>query len=332
MALIDITPVMTSNNAPSPYIVGASSIYSDTFPAWKAFSGTTIDSNDAWLASGTTGAIILDFGVETSIKAFGIVGRSETSGYSTTAPKTFVLYGSNTSSTNGFEVLYKGTNEILWNSTESRMFRLDNTYSYRYYKLTIIENNGHAQATGLGLLKFYQDDGVTPTINSTYQTQRRALPYGTRARLESLTYELPNMLAVENDGDNEGTLRVTNHAGKFKVAKAGQKVRKLWNGVATTTTALTLEDMIENYSSIVLVANYSTGSGVIEGKTTQTYPVAESEFYDNEFLITLSLYSSSSAKAPYIYFKMKGNELTITAIGAGGFTQSPRLISVYGIY
>lgn len=336
MALIDITPVMTSNNTPTPYVVGTSTVFNSSFEGYKLFNNTLIDTNDGWLASGVSGAMAFDFGVPTQIRAFSLTARMEnssttTTGYSTVAPKSFALYGSNSSMTTGFELLYSGDNEIYWNSKESRMFKLKETYSYRYYKLIIISNNGHASSCGLGLFKFYQDDGTTPVIENRNNSMRYCLPHGSKLRLDNLTSDLTYMLATESDGDNEGTLRIVDNSGKFIVPKAGQKLRKLWSGVATTVQTLTLDDMIENYSSIVLVANYATGTGAIEGKTTISYPVAEAEYYDSEFILTLSLYSGSTAKVPYIYFKMKNNQLTITSIGTGGY-QLPRLISVYGIY
>lgn len=334
MALINITPVMTSNNTPTPYIVTTSSNQTG-YEGYKAFNNQNELHTDAWATGNNlaTGWIQLDFSALTKINAFSIYARNwDTSlnGDATECPKEFILYGSNDG---GFyEQIKQVTNQIQWSKKEGRLYNLDFPVNYRYYKIQIISNNGKSTFTAIGEIKFYQDDGTTPVIENRKNSLKYTLPFGSKLRLDNLTSDLNYMLATENDGDNFGTLRVVNEAGKFEMAKAGQKIRKLWGGVATTVSTLILDDTIENYSSIILVANYSTGSGVIEGKTAQSYPVIESSGGANEFLITLSLYSGSTAKAPYIYFKMEGNQLNITAIGTGGFSQLPRLVSIYGVY
>lgn len=339
MALIDITPVMTSNNAPVPYVVSSSTFFTGQEP-YKAFDGVDNIANNAWVTSSgnTTGWIKLDLSMEMKCNAFSITSRS-TGGISgtppvhvgtTETPKSFKLYGSDDDLS--YDLILSLENEVLWTPQETRLYNFPFEVTYRYYKIIISANNGYSSYLGIGEIKFYQDDGTTPVIENRNNSLRYTLPYGSKLRLDNLTSDLSYMLATENDGDNFGTLRVVGENGNFEMAMAGQKIRKLWGGVATTVSTLTLEDIIENYSSIVLVANYATGSGVIEGKTTQTYPVIESTGYANEFLITLSLYSGSTAKAPYIYFKMEGNQLNITAIGTGGFSQLPRLVSIYGVY
>lgn len=326
MALINITPVMTSNNTPTPYVVSASN---EVNPAWKAFDGTLTDSTDSWRSSVSTAWLKLDFGSVKKIDAISVTAINFTE--ASTAPKNFTVYGSNDNIS--FEQILVITDEVLWSGSEERLFLFPTSVSYRYFKTNFIGNNSTTHTNlQVGLLKFYQDDGTTPVVENRNNSLRYTLPYGSKLRLDNLTSDLSYMLATENDGDNFGTLRVVNEAGKFEIAKSGQKIRKLWGGVVTTVSTLTLEDNIENYSSIVLVANYATGSGVIEGKTAQSYPVVESSGSANEFLITLSLYSDSTAKAPYIYFKMEGNQLNITAIGTGGFSQLPRLVSIYGVY
>ena len=332
MALINITPLMTSNTTPSPYVVSASSVYGSVSQPWKAFDNLMTSEATSWLTAigNVTGWIKIDFSIETRINAFS-VGNCVSS-ISNQFPKSIILYGSNDDLY--YDYIKKIDSQILWDNikTETRLYNLDFSVTYRYYKIMIVENNGNPSYSAIGEIKFWQDDGITPTESSKTVSRRYTLPFGSKLRLDNLTSDLSYMLATENDGDNFGTLRVVNEAGKFEIAKSGQKIRKLWGGVVTTVSTLTLEDNIENYSSIVLVANYATGSGVIEGKTAQSYPVVESSGSANEFLITLSLYSDSTAKAPYIYFKMEGNQLNITAIGTGGFSQLPRLVSIYGVY
>jgi len=41
----DLAPIMTSDNAPAPYVASASSTYSGTYPAWRAFDGIPESNN-----------------------------------------------------------------------------------------------------------------------------------------------------------------------------------------------------------------------------------------------------------------------------------------------
>lgn len=327
MALIDITPVMASNTTPTPYVAGASSIYNSTFQAYKAFNGTVTDSNDCWLANGTTGAIVLDFGAIVSIKAFEIVGRYETSGYSTTAPKTFSLYGSNISTSTGFEEIYNGNNQILWNSTESRLFQLENSYSFRYFKLVIAENNGHVQASGVGLLKFYKDDGTTPVIENRNNSLIYTLPFGSKLRLDNLASDLTYMLATENDSNNFGTLRIVGEDGKFDLAKAGIKTELLWTGKAITPkTTYTLGDTLTKYKAIIIVASmYSVTANRNSISQMRTVPEILGGTL-NDILIQID-----STKYIGINFTRDGSSFTIfDSTLSTGYTGG--ITSIYGIH
>lgn len=329
MALINITPTMTSNTTPSPYVVSASSQYSEIYAPWKAFDGKTGYENTWGTISNTPyGWIKIDFGIEKRIDAFSVTSRNYTD--QADAPKTMILYGSNDDS--NYSQILEVNNQILWSSVERRLFNLPNPVSYRYYRLNCIQNNGKSNYVVIGEITLYQDDGVTPVENNKTVSRRYTLPYGSKLRLDNLTSDLNYMLATECDGNNEGTLRLVNHAGKLIVPKAGQKIRKLWGGVATSISTLILEDNVENYSSIMLIVNYPTTSGSAEGKTAKVYPMLESEYVESEFLFNLSVTAGSNvARNPYMYFKVKGNLLNITSIGDGGW-RLPRLISVYGIY
>lgn len=336
MALVNVTPIMTSNTTPSPYVVSASSSQSNR-DAYRAFDGIKNNVANGWATNSTTsGWIKLDFGSPIKCSAISITSRSTNGEPSpipafigtTEAPKNFKIYGSNDDMS--YDLVLSLENEVLWTPEETRLYNFETSVTYRYYKLMISSNNGYVYVA-IGELEFWQDDGSTPVISDNNNSLRYTLPFGSKLRLDNITSDLTYMLATENDGDNFGTLRVVGEDGKFEMAKAGQKMRKLWGGVATTVQTLTLDDRIENYSNIVLVVNYATSSGSVEGKTAISYPVSESEYHDSEFLITLSLYSGGTARVPYIYFKMKDNELMITSIGTGGY-QLPRLISIYGIY
>jgi len=140
--LTDITPVMTSNTTPVPYIVSASSNSSDRLP-WMAFNnvsaGSSLD-NVVWSTSSTTsfGWIKLDFGKNQKVSHFSMSSHSTVSADG--LPKEFVIAGSNNNST--FTEIKRFKESTMWNKNEKRTFSLDGTYNYRYYRLEILDNFG----------------------------------------------------------------------------------------------------------------------------------------------------------------------------------------------
>ena len=148
MEYVDITPKMTSNNTPTPYVISADSEHGSQ-QAWKAFNGTAANGDDAWASQNAASWLKVDFGCETFIGKFALTAVTGGSSYD---PKDFILYGSNNDV--DYDQLYKTTNQTNWGGTETREYKLNTAAKYRYYKLEISANNG-APYTALGLLKFY---------------------------------------------------------------------------------------------------------------------------------------------------------------------------------
>jgi hypothetical protein len=146
---IDITPIMTGNNSPSPYVTSASSINADQQP-YKTFNGKADSPSDCWAASTVQSWLKIDFGKGVSVSKFAVTGIHTNTQYN---PKDFILYGSNDDVT--YVPLYEATNQINWTSKEYREYSLGKTVHYRYFKFDISNNNGAAYSA-LSLLHFYQ--------------------------------------------------------------------------------------------------------------------------------------------------------------------------------
>jgi hypothetical protein len=233
MALINITPIMTSNTTPTPYVLSASSV-NGTYYIWKGFNATAVDSNDCWLTNGTTGYVIMDFSVVTTIDAISIMSRNDVAmTYQDTAPKSFALYGSNDNAT--YDLIKSFSNEIYWLATENRLFKLDKQVSYRYYKLILSSNNGHATATGFSSLKFWKDDGTTPTVTISKASTNYCLPRSsTLAIKQKQNDSREGLLGYANDDGNYGDLYLVNKIGKSQMPAARIKMDTLFDGAATT--------------------------------------------------------------------------------------------------
>ena len=134
----DVTPIMTSNNTPSPYVVSSSSVYNNSYYPYKAFDGR-IDTNS--IVVGSTGQWVkIDFGEKILSNYVLIKIKSSTYG--------FELYGSNDDN------VY----DLLINNEYNKLQQISGFYnigksSYRYYKIIYKQNNGES-GTALSNLRF----------------------------------------------------------------------------------------------------------------------------------------------------------------------------------
>lgn len=150
----NITPIMTSNITPAPYVVSASSSYdTSTYQPWKAFDASV---GSAWATQNNiiNGHITLDFSKDTVINAFSITCRTM-GGDNISVPKNFTLQGSKDGSY--FEDIKSITNETGWVPGGTKSYNLENNVSYRYYRINIAENNGQSLYSAIGELRFYNN-------------------------------------------------------------------------------------------------------------------------------------------------------------------------------
>lgn len=152
---------MTSNTAPSPFVISASSEFGG-FPAWKAFEGGA-GSGTYWL--GTTAGmdwLQLDTGAGSSVVLGRYDVRVNTIPEAARAPKNWTMQGSNNGST--WDTLDTQTNQTAWTSGQTRSFTPSvMTTAYRYFRLSITANNGDATYTQVAELYLY----VAPPVGQT---------------------------------------------------------------------------------------------------------------------------------------------------------------------
>lgn len=143
---------MTSDTSPSPLVSSASSIWSSTFQAWKAFNGTNIDSNDCWVTVGGSiaGWIQLDFGSPKYCNQIKLTSRSGST--ANACPKDFTISASNDGV--NFDVITNITGQTKWTLSETRIITFKNVRKYRIYRLTVISNDGYSSYSAIGELQF----------------------------------------------------------------------------------------------------------------------------------------------------------------------------------
>jgi hypothetical protein len=150
-----IVPVMTADNAPSPYVASASSTYSGSYPAYAAFDG---NAATRWATpSGThTGWLKIDIGTAKAITGYRILS------YSSQSPTDWTVQGSNNDST--WTTLDTRTGQ---QPTTLTTFSFTNSTAYRYYKLDITACYGTDDL--IGIVQFEPIESIVDSETSPKQ-------------------------------------------------------------------------------------------------------------------------------------------------------------------
>ncbi|MGE8038014.1 discoidin domain-containing protein [Lysinibacillus sp. NPDC093692] len=197
---------MTSNDTPSPLVASASSIWSATFPAWKAFNGTNNDSNDCWVTVGGSiaGWVQLDFGSPKYCNQIKLTSRSGST--ANACPKDFTITASNDGIV--FDKIANITGQTKWALNETRMFTFKNAKKYRIYRLLIISNDGYSSYSAIGQLQFgYKGNTM---IGLPKSSQDNFIKYG-QIELLKLNEPIPikNYLLQRKVSENSEETRAT---------------------------------------------------------------------------------------------------------------------------
>jgi hypothetical protein len=154
--LNDITPVLVSNNTPTPHLVERSSVYSSLFEGWQAFDGSYLLSS-RWVTQNgiATGWLSLDFGGDKNVTAYSLtcVNSDNTSDLGQ-APKSWSFEGWDKTS-NSWILLDSRANETSWTKLETRSYAFVNERIFSKYRINITANNG-AVVVSLTEMKLYE--------------------------------------------------------------------------------------------------------------------------------------------------------------------------------
>lgn len=127
-----VSPTMTANNAPSPYVVSGER----TATVYLAMDGNL--STQWYGESGSNEWWKIDFGISTLVTGYKLAGYSGTN-----YPSAWTFSGSNNDS--NWTTLDTKTGQVLSGSLSS-LYSFTNTTSYRYYKFIFTAWYGAAHA------------------------------------------------------------------------------------------------------------------------------------------------------------------------------------------
>jgi len=148
----DVIPLMTSNTH-TDCIVSASSQYDVTNVPWRACDNSNLDATCfATLTGVPTGWFKLKFTNPKKAIALALTSRNSTDA-TLMSPKDFIIEGSNDDI--NYTFLGTWTNITGWLQNEKRLFAFSNQNIYKYYKISILLNNG-ATYTGFGEIELFE--------------------------------------------------------------------------------------------------------------------------------------------------------------------------------
>lgn len=173
---------LTSNTAPSPNSASASSEYSSTYAAWKAFDGSNSSFWVTTVAGVTPCSLAYSFGSgnDKLVNSYAITSRPEGGGSSPTA---WTFEGYDGSSWN---VLDTRTGVTDWSAGETKTFTFSNTELYEAYRISISASNG-STVTGLAQLMLFNVTPIPSTGFNLYlgSTQIQEIYHGSTEIVEA---------------------------------------------------------------------------------------------------------------------------------------------------
>jgi hypothetical protein len=145
---------MTSNTSHSPYVAVASTEFSATYRAYKAFDYDEVGGDATyWQASTSTGTLRQYTSIYYIPTSYVVEAPSANA--STYSPKNWTMEGS-TDGTN-WTTLSTITNQTSWSNSEQRSYNCTNVQGqYRYFRLNITANN---TGTYVAVGEFYVTGG-----------------------------------------------------------------------------------------------------------------------------------------------------------------------------
>lgn len=151
----NIVGYMESNTYPTPYECTASSIFTESFQPYNAFNHTNDTQQDCWASENglTNGWLKYDFGPKNEKKLYKYRITSRNNNDTDSAPKKWILEGSKDNFK--WDILDSQDNQIEWKRNETREYEINCNEFYRFFRLSISENNGNGSTLTVGQIELF---------------------------------------------------------------------------------------------------------------------------------------------------------------------------------
>jgi hypothetical protein len=298
------TPLMTANNAPSPFVAAANN--EGAGAAWNAFNRVYTTSAGWFSNAGPTQWLRFDFGSGSSIVIDGytIFGTNDFR----RNPNTWQLQGSN--DTVSWTTLHSVASSTISAGGTFSISSIGNTIGYRYYRINITANGQLAWGeVGITELELYQPGTAALASGGSFNFNTSGVTVSATSTSASLSAGATNLITV--------------------TATTGTVTLSLGSAV---TSSLSSNTQIFSYTgacNFTLNGVRFTGGG---GSTTNVFCINKSS--TGTITITGDLVGGSGVVTPYAFNSTAGNTVVIGSVfgGAAGFgiSQTAGNITVTG--
>lgn len=290
--LTKISPIMTSDTTPSPYVVTRSSVWSaPSDHAWRIFDGVKTGSEDyTWISAANElhPWTCVDLGTKTKITSFKLwldTGKNK-------FPEDFTLQGSNDGTNFTNIKSFTNVSSMAQSSDGEIEFNLDRIAEYRYYKIyvdTLQITGGSVYVRIYEWEMFYQDPSHRNYIKyeTTHKvffgdqtTYKVSVPFTRAAGAGTISLTLDNTSAEDDVSMINGNTLVAPMDGYYAISYYS-------NQFIGNPGALDFRIKVDNnlISSDTSVKNSSTGLSVVNSIIVK---LKKSQ------VLTFTLYASNS--------------------------------------
>lgn len=207
----DYIPIMTSNNAPSPFVVSASSEYSTSTPAWKLFDSVdtsywmsdNLGNVNSWIS------VSLDEDVTIGKYTISMFSSTNTT-YYTRMPKDWLLEGSNTGLFTGEQVVIdERIGETGWTDGEKREYKIESPQKFKYYRLFVNVNNGDVNYSNIGEIELFKVKSFESVKSIPFKEEQNFINHGMDISIElDLSQQLERKSFIDNTSSALGSGKV----------------------------------------------------------------------------------------------------------------------------
>lgn len=341
MALIDLTPIMTSDTTPAPYTLKASSTYANGYKIYGAFDGVYSYTADAgWMTSYSKSAIgewvDFNFGLLSAMSEIHL-GAYLLSSKAVTKVDILVSLDGNSYT----KIIDNADVNYLPETNYYGVIKFDKVYILKNIRVVIKDCKDPKSYSGFNEIKMFFDDSI--------KEEEQKPPRGTMSSLTTLPMnttenillkELDHregLLGMANDKENYGDLYVVGFDGKSHLAKSASKSDILFEGDVVmnsnggTSIVINFENDITKYRFILIracVTGISGAEGL--GMTSQLVNTSDIHFDDTIYSIGVGVGATHYFIMHYKYTSNKS--ITIVESYINGWSGKISVKSIIGIY
>ena len=331
------TPAMTADNAPSPFVIAASSISGVGNEAYRAFDRNYTNASNFWAANGLTGWISVDFGASSSviIDAYTIFGRND----QTRNPRNWTFEGSNDNV--AWTTLHTVTlPAAIAGGGSYSSGNIGNTTGYRYYRVNVTLSGGTLNLS-INEIELYQRFTAALAAGGSFNFNTAGVTVSATSTSASLSAGATNLITVTattgtvtlNAASNivfspSTSTFVFNHSGACNFVFSGVNITAANPGTGgllrpidkTSSGTLTINANITTLtvtSGSVNILTSSAGNTIINGNVTSGQGICISQSAGN-VTVTGNVVGGTSASAHGISLTGAASQFTINGNVTGG--------------